>query len=224
MNRSIRTAAVLLAAAVFFGGCAGTPEGELTWAEMQTRSYYRRMEIARLGHALGQGSIEKQSPAAAAARKEIRSGLEDPDKLVRASAVKAAARGWKAESTGIITPLLSDNAAVVRLEVIHAMQEYPSEACVDTLAASLKKETDAALRVQIVRALGKTRSRHALAALVEALDDEDAVRFYAIEALSEITGLEFGRSRKRWKEWWEKTKAARDPHGDEQPVKPLKSE
>ena len=63
-------------------------------------------------------------------------------------------------------------------------------------------------RIQAIVAAGETRDASAVPLLVDRLEDEDqAVRFYAIQALTRITGQDMGY--RYYRPFWERARAVR---------------
>ena len=61
-------------------------------------------------------------------------------------------------------------------------------------------------------ALGKI-GKPAVEPLIAALKDKDSgVRKDAAEALTKITGKDFGRDQAQWRDWWERNKASFSPN------------
>src|SRR5439155_20183523 len=62
--------------------------------------------------------------------------------------------------------------------------------------------TDPSVRQAILWVLGRSGRKDAAALLIEQLDEGEAVRRAAADALLDLTGMGFGTDRARWRNWW----------------------
>ncbi|MDS0296114.1 HEAT repeat domain-containing protein [Halogeometricum luteum] len=115
--------------------------------------------------------------------------LADPDPDVRRAAAGALATIGDPES---IDPLLaavrSESDAATRRAVARAARDVDPTNALDYFAGLVRTDTDPEVRETVVRVLSGTRSVHAEALVVEALDDPDtAVACEAIDAVRWLT-------------------------------------
>jgi HEAT repeat protein len=106
---------------------------------------------------------------------------ERRDALMRLGALR------RAEASRVALPSLADPATIVRATAASALAALPAEESVPALVPLLS-DKDEFLRQQVCYALGATRSRMAVAPLVERLttDKFDSVRAAAVVALGQI--------------------------------------
>jgi HEAT repeat protein len=106
---------------------------------------------------------------------------ERRDALMRLGALR------RAEASRVALPSLADPSTIVRATAASALAALPAEESVPALVPLLS-DKDEFLRQQVCYALGATRSRMAVAPLVERLttDKFDSVRAAAVVALGQI--------------------------------------
>ncbi|MHC5019222.1 MAG: HEAT repeat domain-containing protein, partial [Planctomycetota bacterium] len=114
---------------------------------------------------------------------------------------------------------LSGQAAATWLAVLGSRGEARAEAmklhlptgsaaAVPWLLHLLRTDRDKALRVEVIRALGRAGTTTAIAPLIEQVaKGKDDAKAAAAEALAALTGQAHGDSAKAWAGWWEGAKA-----------------
>ncbi len=115
-------------------------------------------------------------------------------------------RGW---ALGALVRSLEDEDPLVRCETALALGRIGSTESVEPLIRKGLADPDWRVRMNAASALGLTRDRRALDALIRMLPDTSqdppvhaAVKF----ALREISGQDFGGSHTNWKTWWDEQK------------------
>ncbi len=94
-------------------------------------------------------------------------------------------------SVPLLYPLLKDKDEDVRKFAVDLLGDIKSGVNASVIV-SLLKDPDANVRVAAARAIGSLRYRDAISELINALDDEEWVCFYALEALGELKAVEAG--------------------------------
>ena len=124
---------------------------------------------------------------------------EDPDPLVRCTAIGALGRAGDATYLDVIVQALTD--ADLRVANVHGPE------AVKPLRKHAATDPEADIRARCVRALGGYRTKPVLDTLVAALDDEEyGVRYTARQTLAAMTGEDAAYDRRAWR----RTLAAKD--------------
>jgi HEAT repeat protein len=105
----------------------------------------------------------------------------------------------------------------VRQAAAEALAAVADAAIVRRLRTMLRDDrTDASSRQAILWVLGCSGRKDAAALLIEQLDEGEAVRRTAADALADLTGMNFGLDRERWRGWWTQNKDLDGEHWLEQ--------
>jgi len=142
--------------------------------------------------------------------------LSDDVSGLRGAAAAALAEGQHREHAEKIAALLKDSATIVRGAAADALVVLADPAVVPALVVALDdpsnhyRGTSLWVRRHFVAALGATKDRSALPALIRCLDDADAeVVDAALAALPLVSGASWADGRDRqeqieaWRRWWE---------------------
>jgi hypothetical protein len=136
--------------------------------------------------------------------------VKDDYTNVRAVAARGLGLHGKPEDVPLLTPLLSDQERIVRLEAAVALQRLHNAAAIEPLADRLNsdKEPEAAVRAACATALGQYATNRSLQALIAALaDDSLTVTYAAHESLRTLTGQDqFTDDRREWATWERQTR------------------
>lgn len=108
----------------------------------------------------------------------------------------------KSSAVEPLIKVLADQEAQVRLMAVRALGMIADERAVEPLIA-LESDPISEIRSATALALGKLGDYRAVDSLIELLADADEqVAEDAWQALKEITGKEFRKSKLTWKSWW----------------------
>ncbi|MDI6641361.1 MAG: HEAT repeat domain-containing protein [Elusimicrobiota bacterium] len=113
--------------------------------------------------------------------------LKDNDEEIRAEAVKSLGQMGDPGVIESIEKSLQDKSPRVRLEAVKVLSQYPDAEVIKQLQKMLKKETDVAVKEEIIDALlkfGDTSSVPALRLMLK--DDEPSIRAISAKALGEL--------------------------------------
>ncbi len=101
----------------------------------------------------------------------------------------------------------------------HAQPRIPKEDIPADIPSDVREQIerlssdDPAERSSAAWALGKIGDKRAVEPLIAVLKDKGSyVRYYASEALTKITGKDFGEDQAQWQKWWEQNKSSFSPN------------
>jgi HEAT repeat protein len=148
-----------------------------------------------------------------AAEEIVRRGLKPtnaPDVfLALASALRMAHdRRFNAELLAALSVDLTGQQASVRRGAAEALAGLADPSVIHRLQ-QLLEESNAELSVRqtVLWVLGRSGRKGAAGILVEQLSsDHEAIQQAAADALADLTGLNFGTDRTRWRDWWNQNK------------------
>lgn len=147
---------------------------------LEVLSILRARPEARLGVALAYGRLGSSRCT------PLVEMLRDPDPAVRAAAAEGTGRCDFATVAELSSILRAETDLTAARALIKAIGQVGGDEAVDVLAGVFNSG-DAALRFDVVRALGCTATPTAYPLLLEALADEDpAIRTIALSALGEL--------------------------------------
>jgi len=126
---------------------------------------------------------------------------EDPDPLVRCTAVGALGRSGDPKYLGTILGLVrSDGDPRVRVDAADALDNVHGDMAVELLRDLAATDPDQDIRVRCVRALRHYKSRDVLTTLIRALDDQAyGVRYAARRSLEAMTGRDAAYDAGQWR-------------------------
>jgi len=103
---------------------------------------------------------------------------------------------------------LPQQTAEVRASIVLALGKLRDARAIDTLLTATN-DVDEIVRANAVYSLGSFYSPETMDVLIEMLDDPvERVREGASEALTMLTGMNFGIRKTKWSAWWQQQKAA----------------
>lgn len=140
-----------------------------------------------------------------------RASDEDPN--VRAAALRGLSLHGLPEDAPVLAAALADPNTRVRLEAARALQRVHNPEAIDALILSTRLpepgsvertgEPEPTIRAEATHALGQYAEPRVVQPLISALDDRFlAVNDAARDALTTLTGQDFGLNRKAWLEWY----------------------
>lgn len=132
----------------------------------------------------------------------------DPDSAVRAAAIRGLANHGRPEHAAIVARALTDESDLVRLEAARAAQRIHNPIIVPALFGRLDPQTEREhdVRGAVAHALGQYAEPRVLDQLVAALRDPSlTVNRHAAEALTVLTGADFGLDPIAWLEFVRET-------------------
>ena len=150
--------------------------------------------------------VQDPSPEA---EKIVRQGLrqsDDPDLFIAlASAVRAAQDQRFVDE---LVAALAVNRAGVRPAAAEALVALADDHLVEKLQVLVEDcHGDLAVRQAALWTLGRSGRQAAVAVLVQQLgNDSDLLRGTAAEALTELSGQDYGIDKEKWECWWERHK------------------
>jgi len=134
--------------------------------------------------------------------------LKDTDAYVRRAA--AGALGNLKDTRGVepLIGALKDAESYVGCTAAAALGQLKDTRAVEPLAEALK---DAHLRVSAALALAWLKDERAVEPLIVALETDEGWLYSGMpgegaQALSILTGVDFGQDGKKWRAWWEENK------------------
>jgi len=136
--------------------------------------------------------------AAASSDPLKRISLVDPDEKP-----KRAARDMPASPEEAIAPLCTDGEVAVRCAAIEGLASLKSQLVVPPAITALE-DLVWQVRVSAIHSLGKVRNRDAIGPLIARMQVEEGRLVQDIgDALSELTGRNFGQRKEGWLSFWE---------------------
>ncbi len=149
--------------------------------------------------------LGKPSRSKALATPEILSvlALEDPDELVRATAIETLARIGDSETViKILAQTSRSDSRQVRLASVKVLKGHRSDKSMEILLDRLANDEVAPVKAQAAQLLSDYRQRRVLERLLEVLTDDDfQVSYQARESLKKLTGRDFEYDAFVWKNW-----------------------
>ncbi|MCH9021719.1 MAG: HEAT repeat domain-containing protein [Planctomycetes bacterium] len=156
--------------------------------------------------------LGKPGRSKALATPEILSALalEDPDELVRATAIETLARIGDSETViKILAQTSRSDSRQVRLASVKALKGHRNDKSMEILLDRLAHDEVAPIKAQVAQLLSGYRQQRVLEGLLEALNDDDfQVSYQARESLKKLTGRDFEYDTFVWKNW---IKGQQDP-------------
>ena len=126
---------------------------------------------------------------------------EDPDADLRHFALERLCFLKDPRTGAVLRRAARDSHAPTRAAVIAALFELKDPQAVDLLLEGLK-DPEPVVRAFAASRLKGQRDARTIDPLIAALSDpDDAVRRYAAEALTAISGRDFGRDAEKWRRW-----------------------
>ncbi|MBL8767682.1 MAG: HEAT repeat domain-containing protein [Planctomycetes bacterium] len=146
-------------------------------------------------------------PAGAKARLDA-IARKGSDPILRAAAVEALSRAYRADAVPILVELVADADAAVAAEALHSLgfndRELAARHVADVLRAHAGSEAVDVRLATALRDARRLRQAAVLEPLVRLLEHRrERVRSAAFVALAELTGLEIPPDPKAWTEWWD---------------------
>jgi HEAT repeat protein len=131
--------------------------------------------------------------------------LTDVDEDVRRFAAIGLGLTGEKRVVKYLVEALGDEHLLVQIGASKALHRIGAPALAPLIEAI--KDRSCRIRVHAIITLGDLGSKRAVKPLIDALRDEDReIRDIASFALEKITGQDFGRDYKKWRDWWEKNK------------------
>ncbi|MBK6942269.1 MAG: HEAT repeat domain-containing protein [Planctomycetes bacterium] len=132
---------------------------------------------------------------------------EGSDSILRAAALEALSRAYRADAVPVLVELVQDSDAAVAAEALHSLGFNDRELAARHVARVLTEHASTErIDVRLASALRdarRLRQSAVLEPLVRLLEHpRERVRSAAFVALSELTGLEIPPDPKAWGEWW----------------------
>jgi HEAT repeats/PBS lyase HEAT-like repeat len=125
----------------------------------------------------------------------------EPDPLVRRAVVRAIAEFRTPMAQQVLEAGLADDEPAVRVACCQALGRRAEAISIGSLANSLRTDEDVDVRLAAAEALGKTKSREAIQALIVALDDRDpALQYAGVQSMKSITGEDYGPDVQAWRQ------------------------
>lgn len=129
--------------------------------------------------------------------------IEDPDELVRATAVRALNRARDAQSVPVLIQAMGDASPLVRTEAAKALANIPDRSAVDVLTKHLgDADEDRDVRIAAADALREFKTLEVAQALIRQLDSRRfAVAWQSRISLWFMTGRDFAYNQAKWLEY-----------------------
>jgi HEAT repeat protein len=125
----------------------------------------------------------------------------EPDPLVREAVVKAIAEFRTPMARQVLEAGLKDQEEMVRVACCDALASRAEVETVPSLAAALRDDKDADVRLAAAKALGKIKSPEAIQAVSIALQDRDpAMQYAGVQSMKSITGKDYGNDVQAWQQ------------------------
>lgn len=140
--------------------------------------------------------------AESSVRLMVRQNIE-PSPLVRATAAAVVRRLGMPTAIPELLASLREPNPLVRREIVTALGCLGREPHLTALQDVLRRDADQEVREAAVRAMGRIGGKQAVTVLIPLVEDRDDLLAYAAnQALYELTGQNFGPSRRLWQKWW----------------------
>jgi HEAT repeat protein len=207
----------ILFAAILLPGCADLP----TWVPFNgpvsdeipglVTPARKIKQLRRLAQAGPESSPQEKRAVVEYLTQSIRC---EADSLVRAEIIHTAGEYPIRESAPLLKAALQDPDADARVAACEAWGKRGDDPqAAELLAGVLHTDTNHDVRLAAARALGSTRSPQAIAALSDALVEQDpAMQYRAMLSLKDVTGEDLGNNVDRWQQYVKE--------GHAQPAKP----
>lgn len=140
--------------------------------------------------------------------------VDDPDRAVRAAAVRALGIHGSPADAVLVAPALGDADSLVRREAARALQRLHNQQAIGPLIAVFDtafdpdtqqfayEEPDEVVRAEAAYALGQYATFPVLSTLITALEDRSlAVNYNALQSLETLTGQNLGYDAAAWNAW-----------------------
>ena len=129
--------------------------------------------------------------------------MEDPDPLVRATAVQSLAKLHGHPKMGEILQAVSqDDSALVRWEGVKALGAHAGSESLTILLDRVASDADASVRAEAAGMLVAYRDLRGLRVLVQGMDDDSfQVSYRARQSLRKLTGKDFEYDVLAWQSW-----------------------
>ena len=134
---------------------------------------------------------------------ELAQGIaHEQDPVLRAQILRTLGHFPTERAGTILAAGLNDHERDVRIAACEALGVRGGEVSVKELSRVLTEDADIDVRLAAARSLGDTGSPQGVAALGNALDDQDpALQFRAITSMKKISGQDFGNDLDAWRQY-----------------------
>ena len=185
-----------------------SPNPAISWEELSEQLASEDADLRREAVLL----LGKPGRSKALAAPEILSvlALDDPDELVRATAIEVLARISDSETViSIMAQASRSDGRQVRLASVKALKGHRSDKSMEILLDRLANDEVAPVKAQAAQLLSGYRHQRVLERLLAALTDDDfQVSYQVRESLKKLTGRDFEYDLFAWKKW---IKGQQDP-------------
>ena len=129
--------------------------------------------------------------------------LDDPDTLVRATAIQSLVKlDRHPKMAQILEAVCHDQSALVRWEGVKALRTHAVPESLTILLDRLAGDGDASVRAEAANILVAYRDLRSLRALVQGMDDDNfQVSYRALQSLRKLTGKDFEYDVHAWQSW-----------------------
>ena len=140
------------------------------------------------------------------ALKPLTQALNDNNKLVQIQVAAALVKIGETKAIQFLARFLYDKSVDIRYEVAEALGDTGDKKAVKLLIQVLKYDVDWGVRWAAADALYKIKDKRAIRPLIDCLKNQSneswQLRRKAAQALSAITGENFGEDYNAWLKWW----------------------
>jgi HEAT repeat protein len=172
-----------------------TPEQELGIKTPKDRI----KELKQLSKAIGDEPPGEQQRIVDVLTREL-SAERDP--IVRRHILRTIAACPPASAEAVLIGAMADPDAETRRTICVCLGQRGGKASIQELARVLSSETNGAVRIAAVKALGQTKDTGAMMPLVEVMAESDpALKNRARESLSAVSGRDYGTNLQAWREY-----------------------
>lgn len=159
----------------------------------------RIKELKQLAKAAPKKKPEEQQQVVDALAKEFQ---QESDPILRRHLLRTLAAYPPPAAGAVIVGALSDSDAETRRTACKCLGMRGGQQAISELTRVVSSDTEDNVRIAAVRALGETRDTSALTPLAEALVDPDpALKSKAREALTAVSGRDYGNDVQAWREY-----------------------
>lgn len=129
--------------------------------------------------------------------------VKDKSDLVRSLAARLMALDGDPQFVPLLQKAMQDSSALVRMEAIQSLGSYLHHQSLPQITAVAAKESNAWVRLKILKDIDYMDAKDSLPFLIERLDDSDpSVRFHALLLLEKFSGQKMGTDKEVWNKWY----------------------